>query len=369
MSVANLDATGFVASSGKARPVPILVSRHIDGLLVGWLAVALWFVAAIAKSSGRQLDLTGPAFVWPATLISATHFVISYRLAFTGRRSLVRARPVALVVVPLIIVFLATAVAVLAASGAVRVAGSLESFLVSLVFATSGFHYIKQAYGVVRLGASFGGIRLLRKEIAVLRYGIYPAWIFGLRMSPWLRHVPIPVSTVLVEVARVAALIGVVLIVGVLIKVWRRTETVPSSTMVAPYAAAALWMVFPVTLMGATLVTAVLHALQYLACCHRAELARPERAGAGTAPKSVLVTEEVRNWLVVFGTAGAIGILLVNSIPHVLERWVSIKGASGTFATLFFVTLNLTHYVIDGVIWRSDGPVVGSIAKGSRQAS
>ncbi len=371
MSATNFDATSFVRApgyAGSAEPTKqrtshdrYLVARHVDGFLVGWFAVAFWFVATVLRSHGHPLDLSAPGIAWPATVIAATHFVISWRYAYTGERARHRARPMALVALPLFVIAVAVTAAISALSGHDQLSGRITANLVALVFFTSGWHYIKQAYGVLRLAASFRGVRLHRIETTVLRYGIYPAWIFGLRRSPWLVHLPSGSIPPLISIARIAVWAGLGSIVVALASVWKRTGTVPPSTMVAPYAAAVVWLIFPINLLGATMVTAMFHSLQYLACCHRAELSRPERPRRESATDAALRKEEIRNWLTAFATAAAIGVLLVNSIPHLLDRTLQRSVPTGMFTTLFFVTLNLTHYIIDAVIWRSDAPIVRSI--------
>jgi hypothetical protein len=132
---------------------------------------------------------------------------------------------------------------------------------------------------------------------------------------------------------------------------------VPPAMMVAPYAAAFLWIVFPTDLAASAFALGALHGLQYLACCHRATKTRPARPNAWQS----LRWSPVLRWIEVFGGAACGGLLLTVWLPQLLNRAVAIPDAPVLFTAVFFVFLNLHHYLIDAVIWRSKGEIVRSM--------
>ncbi len=334
----------------------------LEGWLVGWIAVGLWIVAVAAQRRGYQLDLTGPAFAWPAVALSASHFVVSYRLAYSGPRASWRTRPVSLVVIPCALI------AVAALAGAVGVVWQPKSvdgvttLLMSLVLLTSGFHYVKQAYGVVLLAASSAGIRPAPREVRVLRFATYPLWLVDLQGGPWMSAVPGWWQFGISRSLKVLAVSSIIVLTSTLLRMSWRTRILPPGAMVAPYAAAALWMVFPIGLLGGAMVLAALHAVQYLVCCFRAEICRPERRKALAHPITDSL-DDIRHFVMVLGACAAAGLLLVNSLPNLLGRHLAGGSTARLIPTLFFVVLNLSHYVIDATIWRSDGALLQSMRK------
>src|SRR5207244_12693278 len=48
------------------------------------------------------------------------------------------------------------------------------------VFVLTTWHYVKQVYGIGRVGGAFAKVSLSKREVDVLRYGLYPlAWYGG----------------------------------------------------------------------------------------------------------------------------------------------------------------------------------------------
>ena len=121
--------------------------------------------------------------------------------------------------------------------------------------------------------------------------------------------------------------------------------------MVAPNVAAFLWLLVPADFATLTLALGALHAVQYLACCSRVEVSRA----------TSLLTPT--RWFEMLGGAACGGFLLSNWLPSLLGRIFDRPALPLMFAALFFVFLNLHHYIIDAVVWRSSGEVVRSITR------
>ncbi len=336
-----------------------LVGRRLDGWLTGWIAVVLWIVARVGAHFGHSLGSFGVPTYWPAAVLGAMHFGMSYRLAY-GRTGAIRERPVALAIFP---IALATAlmvivlVTVLSGSEATR---NSTRTLVTVVFLSTTWHYIKQVYGIVRLGARYRGISLTAADVRVLRYGLYPLWLVGaaevLSIGTGTRYAGLSIGLGLVpaSVFSVVRVIGLACAVAIASVVWRsarRHQVRPPALMVAPYAAAFLWLLAPTDYLGATLALGALHGVQYLACCYRAEV----------ATSGALSRHTVLRWLEVFGGAACGGLLLTVWLPQQLNTTVAISDAPLLFTAVCFVFLNLHHYVIDAVIWRSGGALVRSM--------
>jgi len=109
--------------------------------------------------------------------ISGTHFGASYHLAYGQGRHQVRRSGVLLIGVPVALFLTVSAVTIASLSGGVDIANEVTSFLLVVVFTTTTWHYVKQVYGVARVGASLADLRLDPLTTHVLRYGLYPIWL------------------------------------------------------------------------------------------------------------------------------------------------------------------------------------------------
>lgn len=340
---------------------PVLVGRRLDGWLTGWFAVALWVVAWLARQRGSSFVDLGVPWYWPATALTAAHFGMSYHLAYGGGRTALARRPIALVAAPAILALTLVGVIVLAVARGGNSVRTVSAQAVFLVFAITTWHYIKQAYGVVRIGARNAGIRLSAGEANVLRYGLYPLWFIGsakvLSSGVYVHYAGLDIThRVLPQTATtVARVIGggcALVIVGCIVRVAFRHHVRPPSTMLAPNIAAFVWLLLPVDPVSVTIGLGAMHALQYLACCHRAHLTRsPQR-------------RPFARWVEIFGGAACAGLLLTLWLPSWLDRQLSIEGVPFLATAALFVFLNLHHYMIDAVIWRSKGDIVRAMVRG-----
>jgi hypothetical protein len=350
-----------------SRPTdaPVLVSRHVDGWLVGWLAVLVWIAAFASQHLGISVGLNVTmAVYWVGAVITAAHFGLSYHLAYSSGVSAIRARPFALLVAPAILALvLAATVAVSLESGTTSTTW-LTSALITSVYLATTWHYIKQVYGVGRVGAAFAGISLTAADVRVLRYGLYPLWFLGaaqlLIRGSGYNLVGYRVGFSLLPAAalgglRALAICCAIPVAVVFAQLRARSGSWPPALLVAPYAAAFVWLGLPPNLILTLLLLAPFHALQYLAIGHRAELAvaasRPGPHGAFW-------------WLNIFAGAACGGLLLSRWLPQLLDAHLR-NGGQGPllFAAAFFVFLNVHHYVIDASIWRSKGELVRAMVR------
>lgn len=335
-----------------------LVGPRWDGWLTGWLAVVLWALAWLCGRTGHSLGSLGIPFYWPALALSAVHFGTTYHLAYGRGADSLRKRPFALVIGPAMLgTALVGIVAVAVISGAAQTKRATQVAIVT-VFLLTTWHYIKQVYGVARIGAAYGDLPLNARQVHVLRYGLYPLWFIGagqvLSRHSGAQYAGFDIGLDLVpheafRAARIVAMVCAAAIAVVIVRVSVRRRVRPPSLMVAPYLAAFLWLAAPTDYLGTTLALGALHALQYMACCYRAETAQ------GLAP---LTKANVLRWVEVFGGAACGGLIISVWLPQRLNAAFPVAGAPLLFTAVCFVFLNLHHYLIDAVIWRSNGDLV-----------
>lgn len=310
------------------------------------------------------VDTGVPAFeaiYWTGAVITAAHFGLSYHLAYRGGPAAVRQRPLALLWGPLALCGVLTLITTVSLQGGTTLTRNATEALISAVYLATTWHYIKQVYGVGRVGAAYAGVSLGTWDVRLLRYGLYPLWFVG-ASQVLVTERPSGVagfrfgydllSTSVVDALQVVAICSALPVAAVIARIVVRTRRVPS-LLAAPYVAAFLWLGLPTNPILTLLLLAPFHALQYLAIGHRAEVAlaadKPEARG-------------VMWWLNIFAGAACGGLLLSRWAPAFLDEYVSGPGAL-LFTAAFFVFLNMHHYLIDASIWRSKGDLVKALVR------
>lgn len=341
-----------------------LVTPRSDPWLVGGAGIIVWFVLSAQQWGGPTIDplVSGPIY-WVLLGISGTHFGASYHLAYGQGREIVFSRWIALIAVPAVLVGLSIVIAAAATIGADTFVDESVRFLLATVYTLTGWHFVKQVYGVARVAASLNGLKIPEPLVPLLRYGLYPVWFLEAarvwtgdpgtvfdRFETSYSLLP-PATIRVISVLTFACAVGAIVVFVEMGRTWRRR---PPAAMWTPYAVAFLFFLFPPSYVGLVLVFGALHGLQYLACAHRAEMVWGRERGA--EPKTW--------WVSTFGGAFATGMLLVYWLPEALTSSAGTNSIGTTPAALLFVVFNLHHYSVDASIWRFGGDQIRRIVKG-----
>ena len=356
-------AVALVRSLAMAIPTRVLVHRRVDGWLLGGVGIVAWLLLTPSIGGDHSAVLTG----WVAgafLVVTSTHFGSSYHLAYGNGWSDVRRHPVALGLVPALGVLVGVVVFATYLSGAQALAAQMVRNLLILVFTLTGWHYVKQAFGVGMLSARSYGMKPTGREIKLWRYGLYPIWIYdllrvyGVDRGASYRQINIAVPLVPQggeSVLRWFAVACLIAVAASMIRVAHQARTLPPMGLWGAYLTGALWFLLPPAYLASAVVLPGIHAVQYLACVHRAEI---DWAVERKEP-------QVRTlWLSLFGGAAAGGLLASTWLPSMIDGSFTTPALPGLFGSLLFVYLNLHHYAIDATIWRSSGEHVKRISKG-----
>jgi hypothetical protein len=336
-----------------------LVNARIDGFLVGWLGVLLW--VAQQTTSGGLFKASSGVLLGAVTVAQAAHFAMSYRLAYRNPRVAIQRHPVALLATPIMLAVVLGVIAFLSLRAGTLPVRGVVAILTSTVFVLSGYHFVRQSYGISRLGAGNAGIKFSRREAQTLTLAVFPLWAASLKPIPFVRSLVARVGQALGQPntspslffgIRTCAFISVAAIALTFARAWKRTGIRPTSMMIAPFAAVVVWMLSPGNHITASLAFTATHSAQYLACTYRAE------RNHHTTPKG---WRGIRSSVYVLLVAAAVGTLLTRVLPQLLDQHLVADEAPAMFAGLAFVFLNLHHYVTDAVIWRSKGELVQSL--------
>jgi len=341
-----------------------MVHPRVDGWLVGGLGIVAWVAVTATGATGQ---ITG-AFAAVLLVVASMHFGASYHLAYGGGRAALRRHPLAFIVVPLVLLAATGLVAVVHTSGHVEVASQMVRILFIVVFTLTGWHYIKQAFGVALLAGGARGLKPTRREALILRFSLYPVWLFSIMniyaagRGASYRGLDVSVG-ILPDVT--AGLLGAVALLAlgtaalVMVRMGSRARAVPPLGMWGAYATGGLWLMVPPTFVSTAVVLAGLHGIQYLTCAHRAEMDWAVERGE---------KDLTSWWLCAFGGAAAGGLLVGTWLPGLVDGSVTTTGLPGLYGSMLFVMLNLHHYAIDAVIWRSSEEHVMRIRRGPATA-
>ncbi len=344
-----------------------LVHHRIDGWLLGGLGVIAWLAVVSPWSSSTPAPVSG--VVSGAFLtVAAMHFGASYHLAYGDGISSLRRHPVALVAVPAALLGAAAVVVGSVALGQPALSRDVIRALLIGVFTLTGWHYVKQAYGIAMLSARSAGLRPTRREALLLRYCLYPVWLYDVleiygrgRVASFRAYdVAVPfVPQVLTRWFEAVAIGSLALGLAVMVRISRGARTVPPLGLWGTYLAGGLWFIWPPSYVSATVVLAGLHAVQYLVCAHRAEV-----------DLAVERREQhlLHRWMCVFGGAAAGGLLLTTWLPRLGDAAVASATVPGMVGALVFAFFNLHHYAVDASIWRSGGDHVVRMSRGPSPA-
>lgn len=336
-----------------------LVHRSLDGWLLGGLGIVAWLAVRFGPAA------TLPVVVAAAlTVAGATHFGASYHLAYGDGMSAIRRRPFFLGFLPVLLLAACASVVVTARTGRVDLSADVLRVLLVTVFTLTGWHYIKQAFGVGMLVGRAAGLRPSRIEAKVLRYSPYPVWWFdvleiygrGRAASYGAYDVSVGlVPTWFTPWGRAIAVGSLLLAFATIARVSLRARVLPPLGLWGAYLTAGLWLIWAPVAVSSALVLSGLHAIQYLTCVHRAEVdLAVERSEPNVAYR----------WLCVMGGAAAGGLLLTRYLAYFGDREVVVAGLPGMAGALLFVYFNLHHYAVDAAIWRSGGEHVTRISRG-----
>lgn len=351
-----------MASSGRA-----LVHPAVDGWLLGGAAIVAWL--ALTPVDGGAAPIAATGVIGSVFLaLGAAHFGSTYHLAYGLPAELRRRYRWALVGVPVALAVVLGGIIAANSLGAHEQATSVVRWLFIVVFSLTGWHYVKQAFGVSLIAGRRRGIKPTRVESLTLRYAFYPAWAVSLGRvwidgaSSSYRGIDVTVNlfpTGSGAVLRAVAIGGLLVAFGIMARAGMRARAVPPMGMWAPYVAGGLWLLYSPGVIGASVVLAGLHGMQYLACVHRAELDWAHEQGEDAIPTL---------WLSLMGGALAAGLLLSSWLPTTLDASIDSPAMPGLYGSLLFIALNLHHYAIDAAIWRHDGPHIARISKGPQVA-
>ncbi len=358
----------------RARPALRAPSRLVEFLLTGGATLGLLPLCVVLER-GLGLDRAelGVGFLtfYGAHLINDPHFAVTYLLFYRDVRrrwwgpDVARWQRVrywfAGVLAPLLLIGWA---AWALGTGSAPALGAMTQLMFLLV----GWHYVKQAFGVVTVLSLRRGVSYAAFERRILLGHCYAGWAYAWA-SPFdpgrsVEEKGVVYTTfghpVWLEAVTRAAFFASLLPLGwMLFKKWQRSGVPPLSPLIGLLCSVWIWTVYSGIDPLLVYLIPALHSVQYL---YFVWLLKRGHAHAFEGPPSFgkPVATVLGAW-----AAGALvlGLVLFHLAPATLDTLLvdaraarfSDLGATPYFAAIYTV-VNLHHYFMDFVIWRRENP-------------
>jgi len=258
--------------------------------------------------------------------------------------------------------------------GALAADTRLLGYGANLMGLAVGWHYAKQGYGMLMVDAALKRRFLDERTKKVLVANCYAVWLagwvglniaiskedlWGLAYYSFALPQPLYVVTVIAAIATTAASLWV------LAMHWKAKGTLPVNGVVAYGVSLYLWLLFVTINPLWGLVVPALHSLQYLTVVWRYQL-NYERAQLasddyrkGSLVRAVFGANPAGHMAAFVLTGAVLGFLGFWGIPILAEGLVPYDRqaiAGSLFLFVFWIFINIHHYLLDNVMWRRENP-------------
>ena len=357
-----------------SAPPRVSTSRVTEFLLVGGATVFMFPLSWILR---HWLGLDDAEYAagfltfYAAYVVNDPHFTVTYFLFYKNvkTRALSTEVPLAQRVRFLFAGFAAPVLLLGWGLGALtsRNAATL-GWMIQLMYVLVGWHYVKQGFGVLSVLSARRGVRLTAWERRAILFHCYAGWAYAwanpAAPEGWFEERGVVYVGIAhprwFELGASAVLAAsVVAVAFVLVQKWRRERrTIPLAPLSGLLVSIWLWSIYSAVDPLVRYVIPALHSIQYLyfVWLMRTGEARERQAAFGAS-----VTSRV---LVLALSAIALGWLLFHGAPAVADgalarahrgHPVGLLGATPALA-VFYVFVNVHHYLMDTVIWRRENP-------------
>lgn len=374
----NMAVAGVRAPEASTRRPGYLFGPVTDFLCLGGSSLFLLpFLFMLPETEYRAQVATLMLLV--AHLVNHPHFAHSYQIFYRdyaskafgsslNRELRLRYLFAGLIAPVMLAAFLAYA--------AIAADTQLLGYSANLMGLAVGWHYTKQGYGMLMVDAALKRRFLDDRAKKILQANCYAVWLaawvgvnvaikkqdlWGLAYYSFALPEPFLVVTGLVAMATSAAS------VWVLAAHWKNKGTLPINGIVAYGVSLYLWLLFVTIDPLWLLVTPALHSVQYLTVVWRYQLNREKAQLAsddyrkGSLVRALFGTNLGAHMAIFVLSGCLLGFLGFWGIPVLAETLLPYdrQAISGfLFLFIFWIFINVHHYLLDNVMWRRDNPDV-----------
>jgi hypothetical protein len=371
------DAATSIATASASRSRGYLFHPVTDFLLAGGGSV---LVAAPVFWLIRDKAAAYPTATWLGLMLSVIinypHFAHSYQLLYSGigARIFGSGTPTKVRVKYMWAGFIAPSLIGAFLLGTyLSDSARLLGYAANAFWFTTGWHYVKQGYGVITVLSAVRRIYFSNVEKKLLLANGYAVWIYSwMALNAELhettfygvKYFTVSLPPVLLTIGYLAALLTTATLLGALVyRVLVRKQPVSWNGVVGYVSSLYLWVIAFNADPIFTIFVPAFHSLQYMLFVWRYQLnkAAADVSTQGTASSIGLIgvdtTSPIRR-LVQFVCIGLVlGVIGFGALPAFFQVSMAPDAAlwgPTVGAFIFVVWINLHHYFIDNVIWRRD---------------
>lgn len=373
-----------VPLSGQAPLAPAVAERDkrylfgpvVDFLCLGGSSLLLLPVIALLPEMDHYASVSA-AMLLVAHLVNHPHFSHSYQIFYRGFRHKALTSALGRDMQARYLFAGLVAPGLLAAFflyGIVAADVRLLGYAANLMALAVGWHYVKQGYGMLMVDAALKRRFFTDDTKKVLLINCYVVWTASWlgfnaaasEQSLWgLSYYAFAVPQPMVLAAKCAAALSGAASMVVLALQWRRTGALPFNGVIAYLVSLYAWLMFVVVHPVWTLIVPALHSLQYLVVVYRYQLnyetahLSTEGYKAGSLTRRLFGANPLPHMAGFFITAAILGFLGFWGLPTLADLivpydWVALPGT--LFLFVFWIFINVHHYLIDNVMWRRGNP-------------
>lgn len=364
------------ASAAANEKSAAIVSPLFDFFMVGGTT---FFIVPIVLlpfwSNAQNIDVLLLASYLLLFVLNIPHFVHSYQLLYRNYGEKIMSPQYSRV--SRLRHWIAGVIAPLVMIGYFIVAVMLSSkemlgLSVNAMLFFTGWHYVKQGYGImIALGVRKKAF-LDDFEKKLLLVNAYVAWIYAwLQLnrtadSGMFQDVPfssIGVPEPIIHAINLAFMLWSFVLVWILVKRFDGNRPISVNGFVAYFSSIYIWVAFAYSHPHIIIFVPAMHSAQYILMVWKVVYERTKEEVAQKKGEAAAQAMRVRDVFlsmtpfILVGTVG--GALVFLGLPVILDKVITYNTSvfgSSLFVFMFLIFLNIHHYFIDFAIWRRENP-------------
>ena len=371
-----VEGMSLAPAARTKAPEGYLFSPIVDFLCLGGSSLLLFPFMLLVPADEYKVSVAA-AMLLVAHFINHPHFAHSYQIFYRnfaakvsgtslGRTMQLRYIFAGIVAPALLIAF--------CAYGIVTTDARLLGYGANLMALAVGWHYVKQGYGMLMVDAALKKRFFDDRTKKILLANCYAVWgaawlnfnaavskndLWGLQYYTFSIPQPIVVAAGMIAVAT-----GTVTLFA-LAAIWKAKRTLPVNGVIAYVVSLYIWLLFVRVHPIWALVVPALHSLQYLLVVWRYQLnyasaqASQDSYPQHSLARQLLGPHPFRHFALFSAGGALLGFLGFWGLPIIAGATVPYDTAvlTGTlFLFVFWMVINVHHYLMDNVMWRRENP-------------
>lgn len=367
-------------------------SRALDFWLIGGASMLIYIILNIIYYFKLETMpglaeyftyMAGTMFML-AALCNNPHFIASYKMAYTRGIKNIFNSPFQLLIVPLslllliilayqnynesIPLYLNNFLPKINLFNYQSVGQLILGSLVNFMFLTVGWHYVKQAFGVTMVYASYDNFKFNKLERLVIRYSLLSLWLLSFTYNnvgrsllefSGLKYQGYNLPTISASVSLTICNLMIASTITIFIFKYFREDKLPSLNMLIPIIAIYAWF-YPTNYMYtfSAFLVPFFHSLQYLAFTFKVEQeSLLDSVASAYKNKQSFYSKYIKSISFTYISLIFVGWLCFELIPKLSDYFEhSVQNYHISFFLIsFLLFINIHHYFIDNILWRFNG--------------